>query len=55
MGLHIAALFVLLISSGVGVFLPVVFASKKAARGRFSRSVVYVSPFCVQLLESEHD
>lgn len=42
-GLHVAALFVLLISSGVGVFLPVIFASKKAARGRFSGSVVYVS------------
>lgn len=43
MGLHVAALFVLLISSGVGVFLPVIFASKKAARGRFSSSVIYVS------------
>jgi hypothetical protein len=38
LGLHI----VLLVSSGVGVWLPVLFASKKATQSRYSRVVVYV-------------
>ena len=43
LGMHIGALFVLLVASGLGVFVPVIFGNK-ADRSKTFGNVFFVSP-----------